>query len=303
MKQVLSIILFFFLISNAISGERAGIVSGQFLKLPTNARIVGMGSAQVALASGVTSLAFNPSGILSVEQTAVASSYSKWFANINHSFIGGVINYEDIGAIGIGTTILSTDDMIETTPLNPEGTGRKFTSGDYAFHLVYAKKISTEFSVGVGAKYIYSFLFNDEITAKTFAFDIGTLYDIAEINTRLGVSITNLGDDIQYIHEAYAIPTALKFGTNTVLYEDEHSKFITAFQVSRPNDADEQYNLGVEYAFQNFALRSGYKFNYDTENLTLGFGYDIPNVLKIDYGFNNFKVLPSTHTFSFEVNF
>lgn len=53
-------------ICTAFAGNRSGSVTGQFLKLPINARSVGMGNAQVALAEGAQSIAYNPAGILSI---------------------------------------------------------------------------------------------------------------------------------------------------------------------------------------------------------------------------------------------
>jgi len=41
----------------------------------------------------------------------------------------------------------------------------------------------------------------------------------------------------------------------------------------RPRDYTERIHLGAEYKFlDTFALRGGYKFNYDAGALSLGFG-------------------------------
>jgi hypothetical protein len=82
---------------------------------------------------------------------------------------------------------------------------------------------------------------------------------------------------------------------------------VTTLQIARLNDADEQYNFGTEYTFNNLiALRGGWKFSYDQENVTAGFGVRLNSLgfnSTIDYGYNNFKYLPGTHSFTFEMQF
>ncbi|MBI4810126.1 MAG: PorV/PorQ family protein [Ignavibacteriales bacterium] len=193
LKTALIIILIMIVTVNLNAGNRSGVVSEQFLKIPTSARAVGIGGAQVAVAEGVSSIAFNPAGVLSVNDVGVGFCYTAWFADIQHSFAGAVKNLPGIGAIGVSVIMLVTDDMIETTPAFPEGTGRNFKASDYAFSIAYARQVTDQFRVGINGKYIRSYLFNTEVGASSFAFDIGTLYDIPMLRTRIGVSLTNEG--------------------------------------------------------------------------------------------------------------
>jgi hypothetical protein len=297
--------------SFAQGGDRSGIVSGNFLKIPVNARIVGMGGTSVALVDNdASTLAYNPAGMVYVGQPeapsafqyGLSASYTQWVADIKHSFFGAVVNIDGIGALGLGTVILTTGDMAVTTPAFPDGTGEYFKASDYAFIIGLARRISDKFSVGVNAKYIRSYLYNTEYGASCFAFDAATMYEIPALRSRLGMSVSNLGSDMKFINEAYSLPTALRFGVLTDVIDEPAHALKGVFQISRPNDANEQYNLGAEYTFaKNFTLRGGYKFGYDAENWTGGFGLnmDLAGVrAKLDYGFNNFKWLPGTHTIS-----
>ncbi len=295
------------------AGDRSGIVSGNFLKIPVNARIVGMGGTSVALIDNASCLAYNPSGMVYVRQAeptssfqyGLSASYTQWIADIKHSFFGAVLNVDGVGAIGLGTAILTTGDMEVTTPAFPDGTGENFRASDYAFILALARQISDKFSVGVSAKYIRSYLYNTEYGASCFAFDAGTIYEIPALRSRLGMSVSNLGSDMKFINEAYSLPTALRFGVLTDVIDEPAHVLKAVFQISRPNDSNEQYNLGAEYTFaRNFTLRGGYKFGYDAEDWTAGFGlnFDLSGVrAKLDYGYNNFKWLPGTHSISMEV--
>lgn len=289
------------------AGNRSGTVSGQFLKLPVNARVTAMGGAQVALAEGASSIGYNPAGVLSVANASFGGSYNRWIADITHSFFGLAVNLQDLGTIGFGLTVLTTDDMAVTTPGFPEGTGELFKASDFAYTITYARQISEYFGLGLSAKYIKSYLYNSAIKANSIAFDIGTIYDIPALRTRLGISINNLGKDLKYINEQYSIPSVLRFGARvSLLQEEEHNVFL-ALQIGRPNDSDEQYNIGGEYTFQNLvSFRTGYRFNYDTENWSGGVGFSLASLGingSLDYAYTNFKYLPSTHLFSTEIGF
>jgi hypothetical protein len=301
------VLVFLFLSINSFAGNRSGTVAEQFLKIPTDARIVGLGGSFAAVAEGVSSLAQNPGGLMSIENIGFSATYTPWFANIQHSFIGAAIRMEDFGVFGAGITMLATDDMAVTTVHYPEGNGQYFRAADYAMHLAYARNISDKFSVGIAGKYIYSSLYNNVVTASSFAFDIGSMYDMPEIRTRLGVALTNLGDDVQFLNEPYSLPTALRFGAALTLFQENETQLLSTVQVARPNDADEQYNAGFEYTVnETFTLRGGYKFAYEVEDFTGGFGVGLHSIGfngTLQYGYNNFKVLPGTHTVTFEMNF
>ncbi|MFN0158193.1 MAG: PorV/PorQ family protein, partial [Bacteroidota bacterium] len=178
---------------------------------------------------------------------------------------------------------------------------------DYAFTLSYGRQISEEFGLGLSAKYIKSFLYNSDIESNTIAFDIGSLYDIPVLRTRLGISVTNLGRDLKYLNEQYSLPTALRFGARTTLMQEEQHVLYGAVQIGRPNDADEQYHLGLEYVFQDLvSLRTGYRFNFDAEDWSGGIGVDLGSLGiagSLDYSYTNYKFLPGTHMFSTEIGF
>jgi len=302
-----NLIVFLIGVSAAEAGNRSGIVTAQFLKLPTSARATAIGNAQVALAEGAISLAYNPAGVLSVPNVSFGGTYNAWYADITHSFMAVAMNFGQWGSVGVGMMVLTTDDMIVRTPAFPEGNGELFKASDYAFSLAYALQVSEEFGIGINGKYIKSFLYNDEIKANSFAFDIGSLYDMPLLRTRLGISVNNLGKDMTYINEQYSLPTALRFGARTTVFDQENHLLYAVLQVARPNDADEQYNIGAEYVFSGLvALRAGYRFNYDTEDWSGGLGLNLASLGidgNLDYAYTHFQFLPGTHMFTTEVGF
>jgi hypothetical protein len=289
------------------AGDRSGTVSELFLKIGTSARAISMGGAQVAIAEGVSSMAYNPAGMMAVSNYGFGATYTAWLADMQHSYAGLVKNIPGVGALGVSVTLLTTDDIPETTPSSPEGTGSTFRASDYAFSVAFARQVTEQFRVGINGKIIQSYLLNKDLGASSFAFDIGTLYDIPILQSHVGVSLTNIGKDVKFINETYSLPTALRFGVLVDILKNESNSFVTTMQIARVNDADEQYNFGTEYVFGNMiALRGGWKFAYDQENVTAGFGVRLNSLgfnSTIDYGFNNFKYLPGTHSFTFEMQF
>src|SRR5712692_7000335 len=79
MKNALSFLMLAIMIfvraTPAGAGNRSGTVSEQFLKIGTSARAIAMGGAQVAIAEGASSLAYNAAGILAVNDYGFAATY------------------------------------------------------------------------------------------------------------------------------------------------------------------------------------------------------------------------------------
>lgn len=306
-KRILLLLVMSVVASAAIAGNRSGSVTAQFLKLSLDARSAAIGNAVAPMAEGALSMVYNPAGLLSIQSASAAMAYHQWWADITLAYAGAGVNLDWLGTLGVGVVMLTTDDMEVRTPAYPEGTGELFKSAEYAFTFSYARKLSEQFHLGLSVKYITSNLYNKDINASAVAFDFGTLYDIEVLRTRLGITLTNLGADLKYIYEQYSIPTTLRFGARTLVYETEGHRIYAALQIGRPNDAAEQYNLGVEYGLlETVYLRAGYKFNYDTENWCGGLGVSLSRIGlngNISYAYTNYKYLPGTHLISTEIGF
>src|ERR1043166_1643399 len=158
--------------ASLFAGNRSGTVSEQFLKIGTSARSIGMGGAQGAVAEGVTSIAYNPAGILTGSDYGFGATYTAWLASIQHSFIGVTKNIPGVGGVGASLTLLTTDDMPVTTVSYPEGTGETFRASDYAFSLCFARQGTEHFRAGVNGKIIQSYLYHRENGTFCFSFSL-----------------------------------------------------------------------------------------------------------------------------------
>jgi hypothetical protein len=116
--------------------------------------------------------------------------------------------------------------------------------------------------------------------ANALLFDFGMRYNTGYKSIQIGASAQNFGADVVYAKEASAAPLLFRFGiaadlvgTNALLSSQTDNRLSVAYDLFQPNDYNQQAHLGVEYEYaRTFALRGGYKFNYDSEGYTLGAG-------------------------------
>jgi hypothetical protein len=63
------------------------------------------------------------------------------------------------------------------------------------------------------------------------------------------------------------------FAMNGLFGHLEGHRVSGAFDLFQPNDYAQQMHAGIEYEYaETFAVRMGYKFNYDSEGFTIGGG-------------------------------
>jgi hypothetical protein len=81
-----------------------------------------------------------------------------------------------------------------------------------------------------------------------------------------------------------------------------------AAEGGHPSDNLEKYNTGLEYTFHNqFSLRGGYRFNYNSDGITVGAGLRLPfakdRELRVDYAYQDMGILNQAHRFSLGMAF
>ena len=107
--------------------------------------------------------------------------------------------------------------------------------------------------------------------------------------------------------ESFPIPQIFTFGVSAYLIAPGESLFLNgdnlsllfAYQIQHPRDYDMQHNVGLEFCFMDvLLLRGGYKFNYDEENITFGFGLDYKG-FNFGYAYDPFgNILEEVHRIS-----
>ncbi len=320
MKKILLIAILIFTCTEnkaqlfpTLGGQRAGISTAQFLKIGVGARAIGMGDAFIAVANDVSSLYWNPAGLVESSKDQIIFSHNEWLVEVKHDFIGASYHLSPTDVLGVSFISLYTEDMPVTTEVLPFGTGQVFSFGDIAFSLSYSKKMTDKFSVGVTVRYMEETLAN--LKMRGVLVDMGTLYWTGLGSTRFAVAISNFGNELapdgkvilyggreKSDWQSFSPPTMFRLGFAFEPYQSDYNKVTASIQLNHPNDNSENVSLGVEYGWKNiFYLRGGYKINVEDQNYTFGAGIKAPLGIadvNFDYAYANFAKLGSAHRFS-----
>jgi len=332
MKRTLIILLILILMPTVSSiaqtiEDKTGTAGFQFLKLGIGAREVALGGAITAVVEGPSAIFWNPAGICLDNKTSFTVFNNPWIATINHNFIGFSTPISGTNFIGAAVDFITMDDMEETTIDKPQGTGRYFTSYDFAVILTYGRQITDRFNAALSVKYINERIW--DMVADGFAFDIGFIYRFNRF--RVGMSFNNFGtekyisgdqleneyqifpdyktDDVllSRVPHTIRLPINFRFGASYEMLKINYHKLLLLTDVAYFNDIGEVENVGLEYKFfDNYALRTGYKFNRDVLDFAFGGGvkFYLRNIcLQIDYAAVNMADFGYRHQTSFTFSF
>ncbi len=312
-----------------------GTTAASFLEIEVGSRAIGMGNAFVAVADDATAIYWNPAGLAGLQNNEATFTHTNWLTDINFDFTGGIFCLGDYGVIGLSLTSLSTTDMEVRTVDKPEGTGEMFSVGSIAIGLSYAKRLTDKFSIGFNTKYINEKIWH--MSASSFAIDFGTLFITHFNEMKIGMCISNFGNDmilsgrdVMVYHDidptimgnnemvtanletdGWPLPLTFKAGIAMDVLKIRNNRLTLAVDAVHPNDNTEYMNLGMEYALNNLLfLRGGYSslFKRDSEE-GFAFGTGIQcNIggkasIKVDYAFEAFGRLGNTHRISMGLQF
>jgi hypothetical protein len=292
--------------------EKVGTFDGQFLKIAIGARAAGMGGAFVGVADDASSVFWNAAGIARIDpdKSELQFNHASWPAELSFDQATYVFHMKKIpGAFSVHARALSMDPMVEVTAYQPDpnvGTGQTFDAGMMTAGVTYARSFTDKFSAGVTANLVHEGL--AEFSQQTFAFDIGTLYDVGTFGMKIGMAISNIGSQIRFIDREARIPAIFRVGTSATLMQTANQRLLGSFEFSHPPDNSERLNVGAEYAFQKYVfLRGGYNINYDSEGLAAGAGFHFPvsvvGMADLDYAYTDMSDLGSVHRFSLKFSF
>lgn len=290
--------------TSASYAQKVGSTSMQFLKVMPCARATALGEAYTVWATGAEAMFWNPAGLASVEKMELSTTYINWLLDAQQGAFSFAWDKRNFGAIGIQVQYVDFGEFEETTnqrpyisdPNNPGLTGRTFRPFSYLIGLSYARYLTDKFSLGFSVKYAHESLFNGQrVTAQvrqgvfeevdTWAsgllFDFGIRYHTGFRSVYIGSAVQNFGADVKYARESNPVPLLFRFGVGADVIGEKglipsgfkNSRLSLASDIFHPNDYAQQIHVGVEYEYGNmFALRGGYKFNYDYDGFTFGAG-------------------------------
>ncbi len=310
--------------------SNVGTNAATFLEIGVGARAMAMGGAYSSVANDATALYWNSAGIARIDRIQVELMHNEWIAETNYDFIGIVIPVPAIRS-SIGFSVIYLDygsDLVRTVD-RPEGTGEEFTAHDLAVSISFARALTDRFSFGISGKNVSQQIWNEK--GNAMALDFGVLYDTMLKGLRLGVNMSNFGNDIRldgrdlrrtidpdervanfdrvpvnYNTSSYPLPLMFSVGISYARALGALGDILLAMDLNHPSNATESVNFGVEYGFRSvFYIRGGYEniFELNSINgLTLGGGINIPKLggmgLRIDYAWSDWGILKSAQRFS-----
>ncbi len=312
-NSFLIILVFSFLVIAQEGPFRAGTTSAGFLEIGYGSAGISMGDAYTSLAQDISAIYWNPGGLAFMKQGEAQFAHQPWIVDINTSFAGAGLVIPQFGTIALGIVYVDHGQMDVTTVEQPNGTGEKFSSSEYAFSLSYARKITNWFGFGATGKYVGSTI--RHMSASAIALDIGVRINTAffsptgkrEDGMNIGMSISNYGtrmkydgidllrsidirpeEDGNYADVAgkfetseWELPLIFRIGISVNAFKTANNRLTLALDALHPNNNAESVNLGGEYELNiptagRFFLRGGYKalfLDKSEYGLAFGFGY------------------------------
>jgi hypothetical protein len=165
----------------------------EFLNLTHSGMVAALGGSNVSLQAGDLNLAYHNPALLTEEMNkSLAVNYVNYFAGINYGMAMYSMDFQHVGNFAAGLTYLNYGTFTET---DASGiiTGT-FRASEYAFSVIYSRKIDTSFSIGINFKPVLSYL--ERYTSYGFAFDIGANWHNLSNLFSAGIVIKNVGYQI-----------------------------------------------------------------------------------------------------------
>jgi len=271
--------------------KKVGQTGYQFLKIDANARGAAMGGAVTLSGFGAENLFYNPAGIaLQSRRIDVFTNQTQWIADISYITVGVSKRFGSIGTFGFSYQTADYGDIIGTQVADNEFGFIETGSVDVAASAIgfaYAKKLTDKFSLGGHMRYASQKLGENQVEGETksnttsgLVWDFGTIFYPNESSFRFGMSIRNFSQEMIYEQFSFELPITFTLGMAADVFEvlgvSKNQTLLLALDAVHPRDYTERLHLGLEYGLNNmFFLRSGYKFNYDSEGLSLGAGVNV----------------------------
>ena len=288
-----------------------GTTGASFLKIGAGARPVGMGEAFVGVADDVNAIAWNPAGLIFIDNKEISFMYNMWFQNISYSYLAYAQKMPDSERIGLSITYVGYGDIsrtLENASGEYAGTSGNFTASDVSASFSLAKKVN-DFGFGGSFKFIYGTL--DNYYATAIGFDLGVLYVPAKYpKLTFGITAQNMGSPLVFTtySNAAPLPLTFKFGAGYKAISTDDLTALTSLDIIIPIENKVSAHLGMELWIQKIlAVRLGYKTDTMIDinplaGLCAGVGFKFSNYTA-DFAYVPYGDLGNTYRFSIGAKF
>tara|TARA_Y100000588_G_C14161408_1_gene884994 strand:- start:16 stop:1041 length:1026 start_codon:yes stop_codon:yes gene_type:complete len=312
---------------------KVGTCAGNWLKLETGARAIGMGGAHVAAGDGIYAAPYNPASIGFVKGSDTYFSNTQYVAGITFNVLGYAKELTPGGTdfVGLHLFYMDSGEMLVTDMNNSDGYGEYFKVTGFSLRGIYTKMLTDRLKVGIALKYIRESIYTTYM--QTFVLDIGSNFDTGIYGMILGMSVSNFGPEVQFngeglqitvpeeqdvnerlerITKKFPLPLTFRLGVkNDIIGPNPESSFFnipgSRLTVSLDGINAMDYTVygsfGMEYAWKEmFFARFGTHMGHDTAGLSLGGGLKYRGI-NIDYAYVDYGVLDITHQFGIGLQF
>ncbi|MFN5555138.1 MAG: type IX secretion system outer membrane channel protein PorV [Chryseotalea sp.] len=230
--------------AQTVTGSNVITSAAPFLTISPDARHAGLADAGVASSPDANGAYWNPAKMVFIDKEYGGSfSYTPWLAKIVNDmdifYLSGFYKIDREQVVSASFKYFDMGKIFFTD--NNGGSLGNFNPRDLALDVTYSRMLSTQLSLGLTGRYIYSNLtgqFNSNPSGsgeskpgQTVAVDIGILYKVPLKSATLsdlsfGASITNLGGKISYSNDRNRsfLPTNLRLGGAATKELDPYNK-------------------------------------------------------------------------------
>jgi hypothetical protein len=200
----------------------------QFLDVTNSARVAALGGKAPAVYDDDLNMPFhNPALLNELQHNHLVLNYVDYFAGINYGYVSYARTYQGIGNFALGIHYLNYGKFQgadETGALT--GT---FRAADYAFNIMYSRKLDSLFTVGINLKPIYSSL--ETYNSFAMAIDAGVVFHYPEWGFTSALVIRNAGLQLSTYYpngEREPLPLDVQLGITEELKHAPLRFFVTA---------------------------------------------------------------------------
>lgn len=271
--------------------DRQGESGANQLLINPWARSAGLHSMNTANIMGAEAMYLNVAGMSRINKTQLQLGHTRYLvgADINLSSLGFAQRIGKGGTFGISLVTFDLGEFEYTTEDSPGGTGATFSPSFVNMGLSYAHLFENKVSVGIMAKFVSEGISN--VRANAIAIDAGVQYVTGEKdNFKFGISLRNIGTKMRFQGEglskplpnpgptfpynntyyersaAFELPSQLNIGMSYDWLLGRTNRLTMVLNFTSNAFSRDQAGGGLEFALgQNFALRAGYKYEFDVE--------------------------------------
>lgn len=229
------LIIFGIIIAGKCLAQFGGRNSYEFLNVPTNARLAGLGGVNVSLANRDVNFFFNNPALVTDSLAGYASAgYTFYVADIGQASFAYSHKFDRIGTVSFGVQHLGYGEI-----QGYDATGVEigsFKSGETALVMSKSHTVSA-FTLGVNLKGVFSSIAG--FRSNALLFDIGGTFRHPKKDLTVGLAIKNIGFVLSEYSETSNtnIPFDVQAG---ITFKPQHMPLrfsLTAYNLAHPGKA------------------------------------------------------------------